>query len=59
VTERHELIKAQRDLCRENQWPFFAPYSGYCYSCQKDTVTEWWATSHITYCTRCNRSFCD
>ena len=58
-TRRLELIKAQKALAAKKAAPMFAPSSGYCYNCREDIVSENWATSLITGCPRCCRSFCN
>ena len=55
-------IIAQRYYCREKKAPFFAPTT-VCFSCQQDIwekiTLERAATSLITGCPVCNRSYCD
>jgi Zn finger protein HypA/HybF involved in hydrogenase expression len=56
---RQELLELQTKLCKDKQYPHFAPYRGTCYSCNKDIVNESWAVHLITGCPKCSRSFCD
>lgn len=57
--DRQALLAAQRELCERNGWPHFAPYTGICWSCKQDMVTDAWATTLITGCRRCGKSYCD
>lgn len=56
---REELLQAQKDLCKKNKYPHFAPSSGICYDCHQDIVNESWAETLITGCPKCCRSYCD
>lgn len=64
--------KAQADLCKEKNYPHFAPLSGVCWNCKKDIYqqidrgtyktgisVEQATESLITGCPHCNRSYCD
>ena len=56
--DRDALLAAQKRLCAEEGYPHFAPSTGIC-RCGADIVDEGWATSHVTGCRVCHRSFCD
>ena len=65
--------KAQKDYCKENKEPHFAPENGICWKCNRniyqnydrgnvitDGVTLESASKHlITDCPHCHRSYCD
>lgn len=68
----NEAIKAQRKLQKEKNYPDFAPSNGICWRCRKNIYSELdhgsyktgitveqAATSLITGCPHCNRSYCD
>jgi len=51
------MMAKQREYCRKNGLPFFAPYNAICWSCGRiipDTDSY-----HITGCPYCHRSFCE
>lgn len=67
-----EAIVAQRKLQKEKEYPDFAPNDGRCYDCKQQIYSEidhgsfktgiWVdkaATSLITGCPHCHRSYCD
>lgn len=50
-------MEKQKEYCKKNNQPMFAPSDGICWSCGKlinDTDKEL-----ITGCSRCNRSYCE
>lgn len=58
-----DRIEAQRKLCKETDFPMFAPSNGFCWSCHKQIFTERHdyraRNKHITGCPECHRSYCD
>lgn len=56
-------IEAQKQFCRENKAPHFAPEDGFCFSCGKQIYTRKNINSArnelITGCPHCHRSYCD
>ena len=56
-------IAAQKQYCRDNKAPHFAPEDGFCWSCGKQIYTridEKQASKDlITGCPHCSRSYCD
>lgn len=56
-------IAAQIKLCKEKEYPHFAPRSGICYACGSqiyETISVERASSDlITGCPLCHRSYCD
>ena len=66
-------IEAQKNYCKENGVPHFAPQDGFCYSCGKQIYAdcekngfidhgetlEYAKSRLITGCPHCNRSYCD
>ena len=56
---RDELLQAQKDLCKDQHYPHFAPLNGICYSCRQDIVTPAWAETLITGCPKCCQSYCE
>lgn len=69
-----KACEAQAKLCREEEYPHFAPFSGTCWDCNRNIYTkiynERWntnsgisvekaSTSLITGCPHCHRSYCD
>lgn len=58
-----ERIEAQRKLCKETDFPMFAPQNGFCVSCHHQIFTE--KHDHrarnepMTGCPVCHRSYCD
>ena len=57
--DRDALLKAQRDLCGSKGYPHFAPSTGICWSCKQDMVDQSWASTLVTGCRRCGKSYCD
>lgn len=63
---------AQDEYCHINHTPHFAPYSGFCYKCNRNIYVPYqtldgavkgipvkWARTHlVTKCPHCNYSFC-
>lgn len=50
-------MKLQKEYCKKNKLPFFAPPDGICWVCHgilTDTDKK-----HITGCELCNKSYCD
>ena len=70
---KEKSIQAQRNYCKENKLPHFAPHDGRCWSCGKNIYepftrqngrisgveTERASSELITGCPHCNRSYCD
>lgn len=67
-----QACKAQSDLCKEKNYPHFAPTSGVCYACKRNIYQEidhgtyktgiWVekaSSELITGCLHCNRTYCD
>lgn len=58
-----ERIKAQRKLCKETDFPMFAPQDGFCWSCGHQIFTEEHdyraRNRQMTGCPVCGRSYCD
>lgn len=57
-------IEAQKQYCRDNKAPHFAPEDGFCYSCGKQIYAngrniEYASNELITGCPHCHRSYCD
>lgn len=56
-------IGAQKQYCKDHKVPLFAPSNGRCWNCGKiiyDRISlETAATTHITGCPYCHRSYCD
>lgn len=56
-------IAAQKQYCKENRAPHFAPNDGFCWSCGKQIYTrrnaEYASKELITGCPHCSRSYCD
>lgn len=56
-------IKLQKDFCKENEYPNFAPEDGFCWSCGHqiyNDISEKEASSElITGCPVCRKSYCD
>ena len=65
-------IKAQSLLVNAKSFPYFAPTNGVCYRCRNNIYTEikkdeyssgidveQAATSLVTGCPHCHRSYCD
>lgn len=56
-------IAAQKQYCRDNKAPHFAPEDGFCWSCGKQIYTrideKQAGKDLITGCPHCNRSYCD
>lgn len=56
-------ITAQKQYCRDNKAPHFAPEDGFCWSCGKQIYTrideQQAGKDLITGCPHCNRSYCD
>ena len=63
--EVRQAIAAQKQYCKDNKAPHFAPEDGFCYSCGKQIYDkngrsiEFAATELITGCPHCHRSYCD
>lgn len=62
VTISHKLL-AQKNYCKNNNLPFFAPNDGFCFSCHNQVFKKVnfreASSSLITGCNHCHRSFCD
>ena len=67
----NKAAKAQSELCKEKEYPHFAPSSGICWSCKRNIYqeidhgtyktgisVEKAAASLITGCPHCNYSYC-
>jgi len=56
-------IAAQKQYCKDNQDPHFAPQDGFCWSCGKQIYTrideKQAGENLITGCPHCSRSYCD
>ena len=54
-------LEAQRDLCKNEKIPLFAPYSGICFFCSKQIYTvinlKIASEQHIVTCPNCQKSF--
>lgn len=63
MENRNEKINAQKKLCKDKNYPHFAPPDGYCFYCKRDIYTEITtqsASEHlITGCPHCNYSYCE
>ena len=61
--ELQEKIDAQKKHCKDNDFPCFAPFDGYCWSCGRqiyEAITLKRAkTDLITGCSFCHHSFCE
>jgi len=61
-SEKLEKIEAQKEYCKNNDLPFFAPYT-VCPNCKRDIwdkiTLEQAKTELITGCPYCNRSYCN
>ena len=61
--ELQAKLDAQKQLCKDNNWPLLAPDDGRCWSCGKqiyEGITLKRAKSDlITGCCWCHRSYCD
>lgn len=61
--EIKEKIQAQKDYCKKNGVPFFAPENGKCWNCRNQIFNRYSleeAGNHIiTGCPYCHRSYCD
>lgn len=58
-----ERIETQSKLCKETNFPMFAPQHGFCWSCHHQIFTEKHdhraRNKQITGCPICGRSYCD
>lgn len=58
-----KAAQAQREYCKENKAPLFAPEYGSCFRCKKDIYkaisVEEASKSLITGCPHCHYSFVD
>lgn len=56
-------IAAQKQYCKNNKAPHFAPEDGFCWSCGKQIYTrideKQAGKDLITGCPHCSRSYCD
>lgn len=66
-------IAAQKEYCKDNKAPHFAPEDGFCWSCGKQIYadypsvygTDWGISTEdasaelVTGCPHCHRSYCD
>lgn len=54
---------AQKKLCEDKCYPYFAPYDGQCFNCGNqiyDKISfQRASTDLITGCPHCHRSYCD
>jgi len=68
-TEISECVQKQKQLCKEKNYPHFAPNSGICWKCNRNIYQNYIIgdrISHgksgeefITGCPHCHRSYCD
>ena len=56
-------IAAQKQYCKDNHDPLFAPADGFCHSCGKQIYANGYerraSNELITGCPHCHRSYCD
>lgn len=56
-------IQKQKEYCKTNQAPLFAPEDGFCYSCGTQIYNEYdhdyVSNNLITGCPHCHKSYCD
>lgn len=59
-----KAIVAQKQYCKDNKAPHFAPEDGFCWSCGKQIYANGRSVKYasenlITGCPHCHRSYCD
>ena len=60
-----EAIAAQKEFCKKNELPHFAPYDGYCFRCghqiygENGIPVEKAKSTLVTGCPYCGTSYCD
>lgn len=63
-SEIQQAIKEQKEFCKANDKPHFAPIDGRCFNCganvyKNGSVEGWDGKSLVTGCRHCHYSFCD
>lgn len=61
--EVRQAIAEQKQYCKDNKAPHFAPEDGFCWSCGKQIYANGYegraSNELITGCPHCHRSYCD